>query len=374
MNNANKMTKEESIRWINHAIAFYESQGKKQKDLAEDFGIPESRLSELKNVQKPLKVSPSQVEQIIKLCGSPKRDPGRFEYAELYDSLESFFEQYISVTLNRFHRDVYENFLNKHVVDRVVEGCCFEYENKNQQFEAINQLVRSTEFADICKDTEFNSKVNGSEVETFSHGTKSYGLTICDKETFHRLRQLCSLVEVLPDFRLGTHFSKGLNLVVPKTELVLTGHRIAAFMPEHRMFDYPVNRLVEEKLSSLMSGYLSTSRPMAKLDSWYTIRVEVYLSENMNYHLLIHMSDSDLSPSDLSHESTIPDGFAWCNYDAAVGENDRIAVISNVSTLKLFETIEELRKWQGLEQNNLYELKQNIAKAGGHVPGAHVLT
>ncbi|MEZ9342207.1 XRE family transcriptional regulator [Vibrio cyclitrophicus] len=367
------MTKEESIRWINHAIAFYENLGKKQKDLAQDFGIPESRLSELKNVQKPLKVTPNQIRQIIDLCGSPKRDPGRFELAELYDSLESFFEQYISVTLNRFQRDVYQYMSTTRVIDEVLNMCFFESSSRDDQIRSVNLLLKSDEFAKVCKDIEFNRIVTSSSIEQLSSITKSHGFQISDKGTFHVFRQLWSLNEALDEFQFGCETNHGLDLIVPKTPIVLTGRRIAAFMPEHSMHDGPANELLEKELIRLISDYLPSIRDLPKLDNWNTIRVEVYLSENMNYHLLIHMSHGNLEPLDLSHESTMPEGFEWCNYDAAVGERDRIAVIKNVNTLDLFRQIEELRKWQGLEQDNLYELKQNIAKAGGHIPGAYVL-
>ncbi|MFL9766915.1 XRE family transcriptional regulator [Vibrio cyclitrophicus] len=367
------MTKEESIRWINHAIAFYESLGKKQKELAEDFGIKESRISELKNFKKPLKVSPNQIRQIIELCGAPKREPGRFEHAELYDSLHSFFEQYIPVTLNRFHRNVYQYMSSIRVIDLILEKCSFESVSRTEQIKSINQLIRSEEFAEVCKDVGFNDKVTGSSINQFLSITEPFGVSIGNKDTLHVFRQLWSLGEVLPEFQFGNESNHELDVIVPKTPIVLTGNRIAAFMHEQLMFDGPANELIQRELSGLISDYLPSIRDLPKLDNWNTIRVEVYLSENMNYHLLIHMSHGNLEPLDLSHESTIPEGFEWCNYDAAVGENDRIAVIKNVNTLDLFKQIEKLRKWQGLEQDNLYELKQNIAKAGGHIPGAYVL-
>ncbi len=368
------MTKEESIRWINHAIAFYESLSKKQKELAKDLGIEESRLSELKNPHKPLKVSPNQIRLITKLCGSPKRDPGRFEYAELYDSLDAFFNQYIAVTLNRFHRDIYESLTRETILGGILEKCSFEMEDREQQVEAINQLVRSTEFAEICKDADFNRKVNNSSKDNFSLCTQPYGFTINDEETSHRLRQLWSLVEVLPEFKLGKRCKNGLDLIVPDTPLVLTGNRIAAFMSNNHPLPPPANKLIKDELNTLVNGDFSTAKHIPELDDWETIRVELYLSEAMNYHILIHMSDSVLHPSNHLHEYPCSDDFEWCNYDAAVGKKDRIAVIQNVNTLDLFREIEELRKWQGLEEDNLYELKKNIAKAGGHIPGALVLT
>ncbi|MFC1234385.1 hypothetical protein [Vibrio sp. F74] len=205
-------------------ITFYESLGKKQKDLALDFGIPESRMSELKNAQKPLKVTPNQMRQIIELSGAPKRNPGRFEYAELYDSLKVFFNKYVAVTLNRFHHDVYESLSNRFVVDENLDKCSCQYEGKGQKISAINLLIRSTDFADICKDTEFNLTVNGALIEQYEQVTKLYGLTIRDRETFYKLRQLWSLLDIYPELTFGTQYNSDLDFVVPLTPLVLTGN------------------------------------------------------------------------------------------------------------------------------------------------------
>lgn len=366
------MTKEESIRWINHAIAFYESLDKKKKDLAKDLGIEASRLSELQNINHSSRVTPNMIRQIIELCGAPKRDPGRFEYAELYDSLESFFDNYIPVTLNRYYRDIYESLTDKAVVDEILSDCLdFGRRNRRQIVKTINEMVRSQDFTNHCQ-------LNLSSIDKLSNATNTYELDF-ETESLYRLHQLNALVEVLPEFQFGSESNKGLDLVVPKTPVVLTGVRIATFMPDKKGFDYPANKHVTSELSRWVrkpnkSSLASKPSRIAKLDLWETIRVEIYLSENMNYHILIHMSDGSLEPRDLSYQSTISDGgYEWSNYDAVHGEKDRIAVIKNVNTLDLFSQIEELRKWQGLEADNLYEIKQNIAKAGGHIPGAHVL-
>lgn len=371
------ITKEESIRWINHAIAFYENLGKKQKEMADDFGLPPSRLSELKNPKLPTKVTKSQIEQIIKLCGSPRRDPGRFEHAELYDSLDTFFESFIPVSLNRFHRAVYKSLSNQATVDHILEECNFEVSSLDNQIDNINQFVRSDGFSLLCLDETFNEKVRSPTTEYLLSLIKPYGINNISTEAFYRLRQLNSLIKELPDFVLGGESKNGLSPTIPRTQIVLTGKRIAAFLPPERIFKYPVNKQISDELNTLSGGclpYFSQKSQIPELDSWRSIRVEVYLSEDMNYHLLIHLSHGEMSPVDSSYESTIPEGFSWCNYDAVVLKKDRIAVIKNVSSLDLFEQIEELRKWQGLGEDNLYELKQNIAKAGGHVAGAVVLS
>lgn len=371
------ITKEESIRWINHAIAFYENLGKKQKELADDFGLPPSRLSEFKNPKLPTKVTKSQIDQIIQLCGAPKRDSGRFEHAELYDNLDTFFKSFIPVSLNRFHRAVYKSLSNQTTVEHILEQCSFEDSNQENQMANINQFVRSDGFSLLCLDEAFNEKVRTSTTEYLLSLIKPYGINNISTEAFYRLRQLNSLIKELPDFVLGSESKNGLSPTIPKTQIVLTGTRIATFMPSEDLFEYPANKRLNDELNTLSGSgipYSLQKKQIPELDSWRSIRVEVYLSENMNYYFLIHMSHGKLSPIDLSYESTVPEGFSWCNYDAIVLKQDRIAVIKNVSSLDLFEEIEELRKWQGLGEDNLYELKQNIAKAGGHVAGAVVLS
>jgi len=56
-----------------------------------------------------------------------------------------------------------------------------------------------------------------------------------------------------------------------------------------------------------------------------------------------------------------------------VKENDLFVVIENIDSRKLFSIIEDVRKWCALPIDNHFELKKNIARAGGYVPGARVL-
>ncbi len=364
-----KVNKEESIRWINHAITFYKNLGKTQKELADYLGITDTRISELKSTNTSLKISPTQVKLIMELCGSPRRDPGRFESAELYDDLDKFFESYIPVTINRFYRDVYRSLTNNETVNKILSQCDFEEELKEKKLESINGFVRSKEFTELSNDGDFTKIVRGDLKEL----TNKYGIKKIEPDNFYILRQLNSLISEITDFKLGSKIIHSLSPVVDTIPLVITGERIAAFMPEHTTHNFPINSSVKDELQQFVHNMSYFNPELAVFDLWRGIRVEVYLSENMNYHILIHMTHEKIEPEDLSFESTTVESFDWCNFDAIVRKEDRIAIIRNVNTLELFNQIEELRKWQGLEQDNLYELKKNIAKAGGYIPGAFVL-
>ncbi|HDY7988890.1 TPA: XRE family transcriptional regulator [Vibrio vulnificus] len=370
------ITKEESIKWINHVIAFYASLGRKQKEVAVDFGLPESRLSDLKNPNKPLKLTPNQIEKIRELCGAPRSNPGRFEHAELYDDLTSFLLQFVPVTRNRYLCDVYKSLKNQDVLKDILKHCLAEELSVDKKIERINQLVRSQEFEAICIDSRFWGELNNDLCSEVSAVTQLYDLHIKDQETIHGLRQLYFLVKELPEFQLGTDSKLAVDIpvIVPEKQLVVTGNRIAAFMHDDPTHFYPANEKIKTELADLLRAPRRYDGVVtAKLDQWKRIRVEVYLSENMNYHILIHLTTSELNPKDITYCSNIIEGYDCCNYDAIRTDGDRIAVIQHVSTLDIFNVIDELRKWQGLSVDNLYELKQSMAQAGGHIAGAIVL-
>ncbi len=50
--------KRDTILWINHAISYFKSQGKTQKDMSNVLCIEESRISEMKTAKRLL--SPSE--------------------------------------------------------------------------------------------------------------------------------------------------------------------------------------------------------------------------------------------------------------------------------------------------------------------------
>lgn len=89
----------------------------------------------------------------------------------------------------------------------------------------------------------------------------------------------------------------------------------------------------------------------------------------MNYHFLIQLSPriiGEWAPIDEESQSDLA-------YFGDLRPDDRLIVILNINSLSLYQQIEDVRKWFGLPSDSLFELKQEIAKAGGYVPGAKVL-
>lgn len=367
-----KLTKFETITWINHAISFFTSLGKNQKDLAFILGLDESRISEMKNGKGSLSVT--SMREIIDICGAPKRAPGRFEYVEMYNDLESFHELFLPVTENLFHRHIVEEFSKSERIALLVSNCSFE--NREDSFdtkiEKINGMVRTEVFGNYCLKYQEYLKGGNQFFYLFiaNHSFQNVdfdGVSIKNIDALYDLYRIWLLVRALPNYKLMDSNYININPVIDLTPVVLTGSRILAFMADTTLHNYPINKVIQ---NNLLLGIHDSS---SKSNTWTDIRIELYLSESMNYNILIHMSENTLENEDYLNETTIVHGNHWSNYDAIVGKNDRLAVITNINSLDLLRQVEELRKWLGLAEDSLYELQQNIAKAGGYVPGAKVL-
>ncbi|MBL4745789.1 MAG: helix-turn-helix transcriptional regulator [Flavobacteriaceae bacterium] len=391
------LTKHDTILWINHAIANFKRLGKNQKVLAEKLSIDPERISEMKGGKGT--ISPNLMERIVDLCGAPRRNPGRFEYAEIYNDLESFFNDFDLVTENRFHRKLLKSLTSQEYINVILNKCQLEdmsHEDINQGdinsliLERINLLIIIPEFVDICYQYQHHLS-NRARSFSFKWGSESEGwksnqelkmggLFIQDTPIFHCLYLIWLLTNKVPGFKFGDKLPFNLHPIKDLSPVVMTGKRILTIQSEYTNFQIPCNKEIEKKLgsalyypklhdhSSLFDQDNNKIEPQP--DHWGDLRCEIYLSENMNYHLLIHLSHEHVEYNDpLSAEHYIEHN----DREPIVKAKDRIAVITNINTLDLFRTIEEIRKWYGLPIDNNYELQQNIAKAGGYVPGARVL-
>ena len=135
----NDLTKYDTILWIKHAIANFKGIGKNQKKLSEQLGIEETRLSEMKAGKAVM--TPNLMKKITELCGTPRRNPGRFEYAELYDDLNLFFSCFADVTEKRFYRQILNTLENVEYIELISENCTFTGESKGHNNEAILKRI-----------------------------------------------------------------------------------------------------------------------------------------------------------------------------------------------------------------------------------------
>lgn len=383
------LTKHDTILWINHAIAYFKSIGKTQKDMAKLLGLEESRVSEMKVGSGT--ISPNLMVKIIEYCGSPKRNPGRYEEVELYDDIDSFFDKFKDVTINRFHCKLLKLAKNEEIYLHLLSLICapnLHYKTDKKIIETqLNELFLSEEYVEKCNNySEVLRNTVGydeSPIENFQwwnideRGLQLLsvaGIVIRDFDTFKLLYLYSKLFEA----KLGFEFcgENPLNVLpkVSKAPVILTGKRIMV-MKRGALDSTTVNAVFHELFGKKISGLKLNNYRGLKLepeqympDYWNCARCELYLSENMNYYILIQLSHKPImewAPID-------DDSLSENKYFGSIEPNDR-AIICNINSLRLYDCIEEIRKWFGLPSDSLFELKQEIAKAGGYVPGAKVL-
>lgn len=384
-----KITKQDTILWVNHAIARFNGLDKKQKDLAEALGIEETRLSEMKGGKGT--ISPNLMEKVVDLCGAPKRGKGRFEYAEIYNSLNAFLEKYDSVSTNRFHHRLIKALSRKNYTEKFLNNVFLAPETLNDQcsetrqaftINLINEVIHSSEFNDICvnyrealkspNDPNFGW-TNHSPQNSYSDIFIMKGLIVKEKEVFHALYLQWLLIQTYPEHEFPFEKQLAVEALPDSIPIVITGERIltlskhsldnSSLINRHSVGEFgPINNHHE-----LLTRYYFENEICTKPEYWEEVRCDLYLGEAMNYHLLIHLAPVTIGYHDPGDET---DTNKW---EAFVNKEDRVAVIANINPLSLLNDMEELRKWCGLASDNHYELKQNIAKAGGYVPGARVL-
>lgn len=392
------LTKNDLILWITHAIAHFESLGKKQKDLANALGIETTRLSEMKNGKGNL--SQNLIERITELCGAPRRNPGRFEYAELYTDLDDFFSSFIPVTENRFYRKILNMLSDADNLDAIINHCGSKDTDeldtplsRQETIDNINALMTNEEFHSICLEYKKHLLNSGGSLRFYWGDTEKNSfksndkliienITISDERIFHSLYLAWCLKQHINEYKFGSERLANIKPLKDRVSIVMTGECILTLL-SGCSGNYRINKEITNSLGntscyeSIYSfnspfGYHSFDSPKKepKPDQWRDIRCEVYLSENMNYHFLIHMEEESMEFEDkdiLENPTELED----C--DPIVQPNDRVAIIANISSLELYRQVEELRKWVCMPSDNLYQLKKKIAQAGGYVPEAVVL-
>ncbi|QYJ85842.1 helix-turn-helix transcriptional regulator [Shewanella mesophila] len=385
-----QLTKNDTILWINHAITYFKSIGKTQKDMAKLLGIEESRLSEMKGGSGL--ISQNLMVKIVEYCGAPRRNPGRYEEVELYNDLQQFFDNFKSITVNRFYRKLQKLIKNDDIYSQLLDAVSpheLHYKADKETIEAmLNELFISEEFLDKC---EKYSKVLLTTVGYDERPIEGFqwwnideagcrilsiaGLIIKDFDSFKLLYLFSKLFSANLGFKFGSDTPLNLQPEVPSEPVILTGKCILIMkrgslestIINSAFFDLIGKKKIGIELNKYRGLKLKSEQYMP--DYWQEVRCELYLSDNMNYHFLIYLSPTYIGESaDIDDDSGNP-----LKWRGDVGPDDRLIIIRNVNSLSLYQKIEEIRKWFGLPDDSLFELKREIAKAGGYVPGARVL-
>ncbi|MDO6513582.1 hypothetical protein [Neptuniibacter sp. 2_MG-2023] len=91
------------------------------------------------------------------------------------------------------------------------------------------------------------------------------------------------------------------------------------------------------------------------VDRWTTYEISLFLKDNCDYALLLSLG---------SYEN---------RYNDVIHHPERFIIIPNIPGLQLFKELDEMRKWLTLPELPLNNIKKDIAKHGGYIPGAIVI-
>jgi hypothetical protein len=398
------LTKHDTILWINHAIAYFKSIGKTQKDMAKILGLEESRVSEMKVGSGT--ISPNLMDKIIEYCGSPKRNPGHYVEVELYDGLDDFFDKFKDVTLNRFHRKLLKLATNEEIYHHLLSligapNLHYKIDKKiiesqlNEMFlseEHLDKWKKYSEFIRLnhkCFDDSKEVKLLRNELfqcqledkPLWTPGSRDGfmtldigGVKMGTLDVFKLLFLYYKLIELNADFKFGNLTTPNIQPEVHIEPVILTGQRILT-MKSHSLESAQITSGIYELFGKNKDLFQLSSQNKLGLkpeqympDYWSCARCELYLSENMNYYILIQLSHKPIMEWAYEDDDSLSEN----KWFGSIEPDDRV-IICNINSLRLYECIEEIRKWFGLPSDSLLEVKQKIAKAGGYVPGAKVL-
>ncbi|MEW5056213.1 MAG: hypothetical protein AB1Y25_01135 [Cycloclasticus sp.] len=416
-----RVTREGTTRLIKHALA--SSTQMTSKELAKILSTQEARISEGKRGEWTLEESHASI--LVDKFGQPRGAPGHYIQAEKNASITSFIEDEPEQSSRR-HYETIINYLNSpKVQDKLVEKLTHTHNlganpitldnaDKEQILSDFKRLLLSSTFKQWLKPVNQwmlkakDEKLNYKEILTRSSSLKHYDIEILDqlpaqqqdgedypsesslsvyaKNEFTLNLDHLSTISLLlignaiNDFELSTiQHELGLDTsssFSPKrtnisnrstTDYVITGtivwEREGEFKKpktgqaasENLAFKTPDEQFIFSP--NLLAQNWDLSNPTGwQLDCWTTFKVRLFINESCDYTLTIELGAQKGSPQ-----------------QSADHYGERQIIIPKVSGLKLFEQLIELRQWLDLGKIPEIEIKTNIAKAGGYIPGTIVL-
>ena len=379
------ITKQESQLLAQHAIAANSAQGNTQKALAVELGIEPSRLSEAKSGSHTL--MPHQRDTIIQKFGAPRKAKGQYIKTEIYNSVDGFIKQYETTSKQRlasrlyniFTRHDYLEMISSHIGTIRELNRPFGQERSAEDIQFIlAELDRLTESPEVLKWYKENknrpdSPLDDGLIKLEFELENIFRLDISDyrvgRELDTIIYYLVALKQLLPGFKIAKKTNARLELAEEK-EVVIVGDLVVD--ESIRGGSTSINKPANALGAFANTPYLCRTHnsPGANLkneiqnciqskpDYWSMAELKLYLSESMEYHLWIKLSNKN----------------AYCNSTNMDGVSPaRNMVIKNLDRVTFLKDLELIRKWLGLPEDMNDTLKENIAKIGGYIPGAMVL-
>gem|GEM_PF-5414560 len=363
------VTKEESMLLIQHAISGIINEGENQQVLAKYLEVDPPRLTEAKKGRWTMRDYHRTL--IIDRFGYPRRGKGEYIKASVYETVSAFTDDYVPSSKVRYKRRLYELFTRTDY--QLLIGSYFilpdfigidnpdALKMKLHRLEKLLLLDGFTQWLDEQRSNDSNNK----SIDTLADSILfEVGLTISsfvENRVYIVLYKLGLFkVDVMPSF---TFASTADVPSLANSELVLTGdvvlnysdivnetgtlNSVSCVHGEYGRSFFPTcagNFIVD----SIVQGSEINSMP----DHWNKVEMRLFLSENMEYHLVINL---------------IKECYVYDINDA------RNVVVTCIDRIGFLQEIEKMRKWLGLSYDMHDQLKSKLAKVGGFIPGARVL-
>ncbi|MCL1078811.1 hypothetical protein D5R81_12700 [Parashewanella spongiae] len=353
---------------IQHAIAAYKEQGKNQKQLAIDFELEPTRISEAKEGKHQF--TSSQLQELVDKFGYPRRKQGKYVKAELCSSIDELLSSFESTSKQRLSKRLTELFSRKDYLELFLSHFeHFKYGDKQDSIVlAINTLCEDPSLSKWFKKYK---KFRSSERSCFSSEQpkfptdifKQYSLYNRSQDSFsgatpiQLLIRLLALKELYPQYQLGMKEANPLSPI--EYEIVLIGDVV--LNSSLRLINYDnlySNEYLLETLETLpctsvidfkLTDHLSEPEIYSHPDSWGDANLSLYLNGQLEYHLLIEFSSD--------------------HYELT----NRNVIVKNIDRTNFLVELEKVRKWLHMPEDFMSEIKSNVAKAGGYVPGAMII-
>lgn len=428
----NSISKEETARLINHALA--SSKKVTNRRIGELINEPDSRVSQGKSGEWSL--TREQAELLIDLFGQPRSNSGEFIRGETAKSIEDFINNEANLSKLRHWEKLIRVMSCRQTKTRLFEIISGEQQRLRETYrdlsgEVVSEPAKPEEAKIFANFNEFLSTNEFKRWMSFaknwmlkalecipeyeellwkSKGLFFYNIDVLDKlpipvpndcnlpfdqslTTFSQKKGICLEgfnavgLMLLGDFYHQLNSPKSIEYPgLPEsyafceslpsfeaseiTDYVMTGDvvweqqgyfsspkkgrsvcdGIVVEIPEYNSLLPPVFRrgdsLVPEKTAQ-----------SCQVDCWTTYSVKLYVNENCDYSLLIELGQQ--KPT-----TVIPEPYHWA---------ERHIVIPKILGRELFNHLSILREWLELKALPEIEIKKNIAKAGGFIPGAKVL-
>lgn len=377
-----KITMEYSVTVINHAIAKAELMNEKQKDIAEYLGINETNINHYKNGKQNL--GPTKCNLLIARYGMPRQDSGKYLEATIYESVDEYISQLPERNYSFYRQGLVRGFSSEGTV-KILTSLVGDNVLANKGSFDLGAGIRITPMLNGCSKQNIPAVIDWIKERLELDETRVW---------FENMNEFIASSDSIIDWRSAPNIEDygWNNVFIHKDEHVMLyllcdfyfNNRSSFGLPAEEVYNSnhlnarPVNLTGKEILhfTSSNTGYVE---PQA---------IRLFKSQ------LIHGNNGlrhDKSIADV----TVPDELLALSNMAFKGVKCRLTmnknmeyrihiqedrglreaqvIIRNVPQDKIIDVYNKLASHFKLTEETEFQLKTNIAAAGGYLPGVEVL-